>query len=253
MALPKIELPSFSTTIPSTGVVIRYVPYTVGQEKLLLTASESGDLSEIFLATRDMILKCYNGIDIDKLTSYDIDYLFLQLRIQSVSNISELYFRSMTCGKTGEECEKTLKLNINLSDIKVQKLNEDTDKYEDYVPIIYKNGGIPIEITDTVGVIMKHPGFAEQEAYSLLSDQTEDDLIKLCIVSVYDDETVYTRDDFSPEDLEDFYKSIRPNQLTEIKKFIRNAPKVRYEAQFKCKECGFTEPLLFEDFESFFG
>jgi hypothetical protein len=100
---------------------------------------------------------------------------------------------------------------------------------------------------------MKHPGFDTQLKYSEMVDPSEDDLVKLCIVNVYDDETVYTKDDFSDEDLNEFYASLLPIQIDKMRKFIRNIPKVRYESQFVCKECGFTEPLLFEDFESFFG
>lgn len=252
MALPVNRLPSFTTTIPSTGELIKYVPFTNGQEKLLLTAAESDNPSDNVTAIKDLIKECYQGIVVDKLTSYDIDYLFIQLRIQSVSNISELYFKSMQCGKTGKECEKTLKLNINLNDITVQQYDAESDEYKTYSPIQYKNGGIAIQITDSVGIVIKHPGFDAQEKYSKLKNPSEDDLIKLCIVSIYDDETVNTRDDFTDEELDEFYDTLLSNQLTPLYTFIRNIPKVRYEAEFKCKECGFREPLVFEDFTSFF-
>jgi hypothetical protein len=253
MALPKNKLPTFTTTIPSTGELIRFVPYTNADEKILLTAAEGGDVFENIHAVKDIIKLCYINIDTDKLTSYDIDYLFLQLRIQSVSNISEQYFRSMQCNKTGGECEKTIKLSINLSDITVQKYDEDEEKYVDYKVDKTKNGAELIKLSDSIGVSMKHPGFDTQLKYSEMVDPSEDDLVKLCIVNVYDDETVYTKDDFSDEDLNEFYASLLPIQIDKMRKFIRNIPKVRYESQFVCKECGFTEPLLFEDFESFFG
>lgn len=252
MALPKNTLPSFTTTIPSSGELIKYVPFTDRQEKILLTASESKNLIDEVNATKQIIEECYDKINVDSLTSYDIDYLFLQLRIQSVSSTSELYFTALRCGETGEECDKTIKLTINLADIDVQQYNEESHEYEKYKPVQYKNGGVSIPITDSVGIIIKHPGFAIQEQFALSETKTEDDLIKMCIVSIYDEETVNTRDDFTNEELDEFYGELTSIQLNLLRDFIRNVPKVRYEAEFKCKQCGFTEPIIFDTFESLF-
>ena len=252
MQLPKILLPKFTTTIPSTGELIKFRPFTNGEEKILLIANESDDIADAFNATKDLIDACYENIDSNKLASYDIDFLFLQLIIQSVSNISELYFRSMKCNKTDGECDKTIKLKINLEDITVQQYDEDSEKYLAYKPQTHKNGGVSFSITDTLGIVIKHPGFEEQTKYAKLETQTESELIKLCIVSIYDDESVFTKNDFNQAELDEFYASIPSKQLQELQKFIRNTPRVRYETEFVCKECGFREPLKFEDFQSFF-
>lgn len=253
MALPKIELPIFTTTLPSTGELIEYRPFTTDEEKVLLIAEEGKDQSEIILATKNLIKNCGKNIDIEKLTSFDIDYLFLQLVSKSVSNISELYFKSYACGKTGGECEKNIKLTIDLSEITVQQFDEELESFVNYEPLEYKSGGVPIPITKSVGVIMKHLGFREQELYAKIKNPTEDDLVKLAILSIYDEESVTTRDEFSEEELNEFYGSIPSVQLKEMRAFVRNTPRVRYETMFKCKECGFEEPVLFEDLESFFG
>lgn len=253
MALPKIELPLYTTTLPSTGNTVEYRPFTTDEEKLLLIAEHSKDVVEILMASKNLIKNCVKNIDVEKLTSFDIDYLFLQLVSKSVSNISELYFKAYACGKTGGECEKNIKLIINLDEIKVQQFDEQSEKFVEYKPIEYKSGGVPIAITKSVGVIMKHLGFAEQEVYSKIENATEDDLVKLAIVSVYDDESVTTRDEFTDEELNEFYGSIPSLQKKDMKEFVRNTPRVRYETIFKCKECGFEEPVLFEDIESFFG
>jgi hypothetical protein len=253
LSLPKIALPKHTATIPSTGEKVQFVPYTTAQEKVVLIAAEGGDTAEIIGATKDLISQCYAKIDINALTSYDIDYLFLQLRIQSVSSTSELYFRSLTCGKTGEECEKTLKLNIDLNQVKIQQMDEASGEYVEYAPKDIKNGGKVIAISESVGVTIKHPGFAEQESFAKLVNGTEDDLIKLCITSIYDAESVFTRDDFDDNELAEFFDSIPPKQLEDIRQYLRNTPIMRFEAKFVCKECGFTEPILFEKFEDFFG
>ncbi len=253
MALPKIELPIFTATLPSTGEKIEYRPFTTDEEKVLLIAEEGKDPQEMLLATKNLIKNCGKNVDIDKLTSFDIDYLFLQLVSKSVSNISELYFKAYACKKTGGECDKNIKLTIDLSEITVQQYDEESNKYANYEPVEYKSGGVPIPVTKSVGVIMKHLGFREQELYNKIVNPTEDDLVKLAIHAVYDEESVTTRDEFTDEELDGFYGSIPSAQLKEMRTFVRNTPRVRYETVFKCKECGFEEPVLFEDIESFFG
>lgn len=252
-------LPTYTTTIPSTGVKVEYTPYNNKQEKVLLMAVEDGDVDVITATTKKLIESCFINIDVDKLTTFDIDFLFLQLRIQSVSDKSELYFRSMQCLKEENiknndgECDKTIKLTIDLSQIKVEQYNEETEEFSEYQPQTTKNTRNLIEISKSVGVTMKYPGFVEQEKFNKLELQNEDELIKLCITSVYDEESVVTQEEFSKTDLDEFYNSLIPRQKVGLQKFIRNVPSVRYETEFVCKECGFREPLKFESLESFFG
>lgn len=252
MALPKVTYPTYTTTIPSTGELITYRPYNNGEEKILLTAFQGEDLVDIVNATKTVISACYYDLDIDTLTSYDIDFLFLQLRIKSVSNYSELSYRNMECEKEGgQPCQRAVNIRIKLDDIKVQKYNPELEQYTEYVPV--KNSKNQIKLDDKIGVFMKHPGFAEQEVLSKLENPTEEDLIKACIVSVYDDEGVYTREEFSSDELDEFYAALHPLTKEKFKEFIDNIPTLRYETTFKCKECGFQETIVLEDLESFFG
>lgn len=250
MALPTISLPTFIAIIPSTGKSEEYHPFTTDDEKSLLIAEEGGDVAEILLATKNLISKCFKNVDVDTLTSFDIDYLFIQLISKSVSNVSDLYYKC--------QCETTNKLSIDLGEIEVQQFDEDADAYIKYTPVDYKLGGVKIPITKSVGVIMKHFGFKEQTEYSLIKNPTEADLVKLSILSVYDEESVTTKDDFETkkeweDELNAFYGSIPPKELLELKKFIRNTPRVRHESSFKCRKCGHQEEIVHEDLESFFG
>jgi len=253
MALPKIELPIFTAILPSTGEKVEYRPFTTDEEKILLIAEEGKDATEILMAAKNLIGNCVKNVDVESLTSFDIDYLYLQLISKSVSNISELYFKAYACKKTGGECDKNIKLTIDLSEITVQQYDDETESFVNYEPVEYKSGGIAIQVTKSVGVIMRHLGFREQEIYSKLDKPTEDDLVKLAIYAVYDEESTTTRDEYTEDELNEFYGSIPSLQKKEMKEFIRNTPRVRYETVFKCKECGFEEPVLFEDLESFFG
>lgn len=252
MALPKITYPTFMTVIPSTGKSVKFRPFTSGEEKALLTAAESDEAIDVENATRIVIQDCYQGIDVDELTTYDIDYLFLQLRIKSVSPISELYFRNMECEKNeGNPCERTLRIKINLEDVKVLSYDAESDSF---VPFDSKNSKTSkIQLTESVGVILRHPGFPQKLEMAEMGQYTEDDLIKSCIVSIYDEETVYTRDDFTKEELNDFFDALQSESKAGMQDFIRNIPTVRYETEFKCRDCGFTEKLVLEDLESFFG
>jgi hypothetical protein len=204
LSLPSIKLPKFETTVPSTNQKIRFVPYTNAQEKVILTASESGDETQIIKTVKETLNECYEGLEADKLTSFDIDYLFLQLRIQSVSNTSQMYFRSLNCGKTGEECEKTIKITIDLTNVKVQTYDEENNDFLPYSPEEMTANGKVIKISESVGVTVKYPGFDEQEKFSKLVDGDEDSLIKLCITGIYDDENVHTREEFDEDDLNNF-------------------------------------------------
>ena len=253
MALPKIQYPIFTTTVPSTGEPATFRPFNNGEVKILLTAEQGGEYADIVVATKTIIGNCFADLDVDDLTTYDIDYLFLQLRIKSVSGFSELSYRNMECEKEdGNPCQRAVNIRISLDEVKVQQYNEELETYTEYQ--VEKNKKHKIELSDDIGVFMKHPGFAEQEALSEIGEgASEEDLIKLCITSVYDEEGIYTRDDFSKDELDSFYADLPALTKKEFESFIRNIPLVRYETSFKCKECGFTESIVLDDLSSFFG
>lgn len=252
MALPKINYPSYKCTVPSSGKIVSYRPFTVADEKLLLTAAQSESIDEMMESTKNLIENCVNGIDdFDSLTTYDIDYLFLQLRIKSISPTAELLFRNMQCEKTGGECDKTMKVSINLEDVTVKQYDQETEKYKDYTPSKKQN---VVELTDTIGITLRHPTLKERGLEYFKEDFTEDDFIKSCIVSVYDEEGVYTKgQDFTDEEFDEWYDGLASSAKAKAKEFLENIPELHYETNFVCKECGFTEKMTFNTLEDFFG
>lgn len=253
MALPKITYPTYSCTIPSTDEKVTFRPFTVEDEKLLLTAEESKDYTEILTATKNVIKNCVQVSNVDELTSYDVDYLFLQLRAKSVSPISELFYRVNRCElNNNEECDKTIKVSINLEQVDLKVFDEETSSYVKYTPKQKVGGGFKIELSDTIGVIMKHPGFTEKEKFGNMESATMDELIQLCIVSIYDATTVYTRSDFTEQELNDFYNSLTSSNRDKLLEFMNEIPQLHYETNLVCKTCGYTEPLLFKSLEDFF-
>lgn len=252
MALPKINYPTYKCTIPSNGKIVSYRPFTVADEKLLLTAAQSESADEMIESTKNLIKNCINGIiDIESLTTYDIDFLFLQLRIKSISPTAELLFRNMQCEKTGGECDKSLKVTINLEDVTVKQFDSNSGEYIDYTP--KKNDNI-VELTDEIGLTLRHPTLKERGLEYFKEDFTEDDFIKSCIVSVYDKDGVYIKgQDFTEEEFDDWFDGLTSSAKAKAKEFLENVPELHYETNFVCKECGFTEKMTFNTLEDFFG
>lgn len=253
MALPRLNYPTYLTTIPSSGKKTKFRPFTVNEEKILITAYESKDVQEILTATKTVITNCFDITDVDELTNYDVDYLFLQIRGKSVSSVADLYYRVMACKlNDGEPCEKVIKISINLDDVKIQEFDKDSGDYVEYEPKNKVNGGFKIKLSEEIGVIMKHPGFAETEKLALLDDQSADELAKICIVSIYDEESVYDASEYSKQDIDEFYLALTTDVKQKLIDFVDNIPELRYETTFTCKECGYSENLIFNDLESFF-
>jgi hypothetical protein len=254
MALPSIKYPTYETTLPSTGEVVRFRPFTVEDEKLLLTANESTDELELIRITKELIKDCVKIDNVEELTTYDVDYLFIQLRKQSISPISELYYRVASCeNNEWEACDKTIKVSVNLDLIGLKSYDEETNDYKDFDQSNKVPEGYKVELGNGVGMVMKHPGFAEKESFVKLGTDDINDLAKLCVVSIYDDEAVYTRDDFTDAELDDYYNKLTSKNRKEIIKFIQTIPQLHYETIMKCNDCGYTEKLTFKTLEDFFG
>lgn len=248
MALPSINYPKYKTTIPSTGEIVSYKPFTVADEKLLLTAQEADSVDDMVDATKQLIENCFDGIkDVNKLTTYDIEFLFLQLRIKSISPVAELFYRNMQCGLTGEECEKSIKITVNLEDVKV--VNSDGKPY-----IPPKKSGFVVQLTDDIGITLKHPGITERSRELLEDTFGADELIKSCIISVYDTNGVYVKgQDFTEEELELWYDGLDTSSRNKAREFLNDIPELRYDTEFVCKECGFKEKITLRGLEDFFG
>lgn len=253
MALPSIKYPKFKETIPSTGEVVYFRPFTVREENILLIAEQSNDIEDITRATNDVLCACFGFDENKKLTTYDVEYLYLKLTAKSVSSVAEIAYRVTDCPETGAECDKIINMRINLDDVKIVKYNEDSEQYETYTPEKQVGGGFVVELADNVGVIMTHPTRKEQEAIQKLETSSLDDIVKECIISVYDEETAYTRADFSKEELDEFYSNLIYENKKKLIDFINNIPELRYEKELKCSTCGYTEKIVYRSLEDFFG
>lgn len=232
MPLPILESAKYTTIIPSTKKKIEFRPFLVKEEKILLIAQESNDSEQIVQALKDIISSCtFNKVDVDELATYDLEYLFLQLRAKSVGEIIDL---GLKCG----HCKSINQAQVDLNAVKVEGAN---DKIES-----------KIELTDSIGIVLRPIPVSE---IGKVTDKTEDfvKMISLCIESIYDDSNVYHRSDVTEKELFTFIESLNHKQLKKIEDFITNQPKLAYTINYVCATCNKKNVINLEGLQDFFG
>lgn len=230
MALPNMAVPTFKTKIPSTGKTIEYRPFLVREEKILLMALEGGSVDEMAEATKKILQSCIlSDINVDDLATFDIEYLFLQLRGKSVGEMIDLLV-----GHTGEsDCQHKTEVEINIDNIKVEGIKKDKT----------------IQLTNEIGVKVRYPSMKDVEQ---LDDSNEGPfrVIASCIEVVYDNENVY--DDFTHEEMESWLETLNKSQFAKISDFFTNIPKLQYKVEWTCPECKKKDSFIIEGLASFF-
>lgn len=245
MALPKIDVPIYDVKLISTGKKVRFRPFTVKEEKLFLMASESEDSSATINTIKQVLNNCIvDEIDIESLPLFDIEFLFVNLRARSISEVVNLKYRCNNMVKseddTEKKCNNLVEVDLNVLDIKPEAGANHTNK---------------IEITDKLGIVMKYP---KMDAIVISTENKDDfdiviDLILDCIDYIYDADNVYYAKDTTREELMDFLDSLQSKDLDKIKEFFETMPKMKKEIDFSCKKCGYHEKIELEGIQSFFG
>lgn len=214
MKLPVISQPLFELNMPSTGKKTSLRPYLVNEEKILLLAKQSGDEKDILNAVKQVINNCIQDdeYDSDKLTTFDLEYLFLKLRAKSVDNIVELRY-------TDNEEETPRDFTVDLNDIEVEFNPENDSK---------------IKINDDVYIVMKYPLASISEKIEKFDNDIDLLLffISNCIESIYDKENVYLLDDYSKEEQEEFINSFPVKTLEGIKKYFDTLPRLYHKIEY---------------------
>lgn len=251
MALPTVKYPTYALTIPSTQELVRFRPFTVAEEKILLMANESSKQDDITNAISEVLNACFFGkVDVRSLPSFDIEYMFLNLRAKSVSETIEMRYQNQACPKEeGNPCKKVVSISIKIDEIKVQQ--EKAGSFEIYEPKNLSKLGNKIIIAQDIGVTMTYPSLeklAEANKKESAIEQLEE-LVCSCITSVFDQENVYT--DFSKKEMIDWYNGLLSSQKEEMIEFVKSMPFLRHEMNYKCSACGFEEKLTFEGLQSF--
>src|SRR6056300_541213 len=179
MALPSISTPEFTTQIPSTGEKIKYRPFLVKEEKILLIALEGNDQQEITTAILNILNSCIlSEVDVNKLSTFDVEYLFLNLRGKSVGEVIEARM-----GHTDGDCKKLTDVQIKIDDIEI--VNEISDG--------------KIMLTDDVGIKMRYPTVHDVAKLDMKNSDDTFGLIAQCIEYIYDNDNVYS--EFSEQEI----------------------------------------------------
>ena len=233
MGLPKIDLPIFETKLISTGrKKIKYRPFTVKEEKILLIAQESSDIDQVILAIKQIIGNCCKDVNVDKLPMFDMEYLLMQIRGKSVNNVIE--FRI-----TDPDTEKPVDLEMDIDEVSIVKP---------------KGHNREISITEDAYIIMGYPKLAEV-AKMLNPEQSEADnvydVMLACIESVVEGDTTYDLDDFTKEEVQEFIESFTTETVESVKKFFDTMPVLKCEKEY-VNANGDKKKIVLEGVETFF-
>ena len=244
MALPKLDVPIYELNLPLLKKKVKYRPFLVKEEKLLLMAMESEDEKEVVNTIKQIINNCcLDDIDVDNLPILDLEYFFLNLRAKSISEVSELQYKCNNKIKddSGEEktCNNVVKLDFNLLDVK---------------PQIEKNHTNKIELGPKMGVVMKYPNFKMVESIETGSEvETLLKIIVECVDYIYDEDNIYYKKDVTEKELQEFVESMSREQFSKIQTFFDTMPRLKKEVEFKCTKCGYNEKIMVEGLQNFFG
>jgi hypothetical protein len=239
MPLPKINTPTYELEIPSTGKKIRYRPFLVREEKVLIMALESEDMKQITNAIVEILSECIltKGVKVTDLSTFDIEYLFLNLRSKSVGESLEV---NVTCPDDGETQVKT---EIDLDSIKVQKDS---------------NHSNIIKLDDTLSMKMKYPSITQfvennfeiQEAVEDVNKSLE--MITSCIEMVYNQDECWSASDCTKQELQEFIEQMNTKQFKEIESFFTTMPKLSHTLMVKNPNTKVESEVTLEGLASFF-
>lgn len=215
MSLPKIKHPTFEFKIPSTQKKETFRPFLVKEEKVLLMAKTSEDQSDIFRSMKQIINNCCvnESFDINKLTIFDLEYLFLQLRAVSVNDVAKVSYKD-------NEDEKVYDFEINLKEIQVN-FPENIDK--------------KIPISSTMGILMKYPSASlfDDKAFLNSGEDSFFELIIRCIDMIYDGDNVYDPTNYTKEEMETFLDDVGITIFEKMQQFMINTPKLSHTIKYK--------------------
>ena len=237
MPLPKIVTPSYELTLPSNGKKISYRPFLVKEEKILILAIESSSLKQISRAIKDILKNCIltKGVKVDQLPTFDIEYLFLNIRARSICESIELV---VTCP---DDNETKVNTTIYIDEIEVKRNDEhNTD----------------IKIDDTYTMRMKYPSLDEFIDENFNFDEQSDnsfEIIASCIDMVFSEDEAWESKDCTKKELTQFVEQLNSAQFKEIEKFFDTMPQLSHDIEVENPKTKVKSTVKLEGLASFFG
>jgi len=238
MPLPKISTPTYELELPSTGQKINYRPFLVREEKLLVIALESEDTKQITTAIKTVIKNCIQtkNIKVEFLPTFDIEYLFLNIRGKSVGEEIEV---NIICPDDGET---TVPVKINIDNIKVQRSEDHNPK---------------IQVDENIIMEMKYPSLDQfiKSNFDFSGDNNMEqsfDLVASCVDKIYTEEEVWSSSDVTKKELIEFLEQMNSAQFKQIEKFFESMPKLSHEIKVSNPNTEVESTVVLEGLSSFF-
>lgn len=237
MPLPKIATPTYDLELPSTGKTIKYRPFLVKEEKLLLLSMESEDTKQITNAIKEVLKSCIQtrGIKVEELPTFDIEFLFLNIRSKSVGEDIEVTLTAPDDGQTRVD------VTINVDDIKIKRTEDHTNK---------------IQLDPSLVMEMKYPSLDQfiQNNFSMENQGMDQsfEMIASCVDKIYNEEEVWVAADVTKKELVGFLEQMNSLQFKEIEKFFDTMPKLSHEVKFTNPNTGKENTVILEGLASFF-
>jgi len=236
MALPKLNVPKYKLKLPSDGRTVNYRPFLVKEEKILLLATETGEQSDIVVAIKNIIKDCTDIKDVESLATFDIEYVFLQIRTKSVGESVDI---SITCP---DDNETTVAVSIPLDDIKVVKNRKHKSE---------------IKLSDEIIITMGYPNL-ESFVSMNFADEGESGIDQVfqmavsCMKTIADAEQVYDCADSTKQELLEFLEQLNSAQFVKIQEFFETMPKLTHTVKVTNPNTGVESEVVLEGLASFF-
>jgi hypothetical protein len=238
MALPKIEVPTYELTLPSEDKKIKYRPFLVREEKILYIAMETGQNKEMINALKDVVGACtFDTLNVDRLPIFDIEYLFLQIRAKSVSEITKFRAICPDDGKTYVETE------VDLTKVEVQVDDEHTNR-------------IILDTQRNLGLVLKYPTLKNYDVGRGLDNIEIDKVFNIlidCVDHIFEGDKIYPAKDTSKQELKDFIEGLPQDAFTKIKSFFDTMPKLKHEIEVTNPNTNVTSKIVLTGIADFFG
>ena len=238
MALPIVETPRFELTLPSTDMKVQYRPFLVKEEKVLYMALESGDENQMQSATKDILTAVtFNKIDVELLPTFDVEYIFLQVRAKSVGEVAKFKIICPDDSTTYGEIE------VDISKVEVQVDDAHTND-------------VMLDEKRKLGVMLKYPNMKVLYDTQGIKALKYEDIIKLiigCVDYIYEGEKNYPTSESTHEELKEFFENLSQDQFSTIRKFFDSMPKLRHVTKVKNPKTGVESTVTFSGLQDFFG
>jgi hypothetical protein len=234
MALPKVETPIYTLKLPSSGQEVKYRPFIMKEEKALLFAYQSEEEQVLHDTLKAVVTACtFETIDVEQCPMFDLEYIFVQLRVRSVGALAKLMSKC-------DVCEYATEFEVDLEKVNVNKRDDHTND---------------IRLFGDVGMVMKYPSFQVFQRIREINLNDPEEILKLIIDHIdhiYDKDTKYPADEQTKEELMDFIGNLTQSQMNLMKAFFDTIPRLQYKTVHICGKCQTPKDIKLEGLKSFF-